>query len=297
MVSRRWRRAAAASSKPAARSSRAVIRPWCSARMPSQTRVSSARSLERHQHAAAAPGEVADQRVDLRLGGDVDALRRLVEQQHADLARQPFGEDHLLLVAARQRRRPAARRWRGRMSSSSISSATSRSPAARSSEPPRVKPVEARQQDVVAHRQVSIEAEPPLARHHADAGADGGGRACRSAAARRRPRTRIAAPASRPNSRRSTRPVPLPSRPASPTTSLARRRIASGRSSASSSRTWPGATASGRDTRRRHGRSWPAPDRRPRTRRAGSSPRPGRRAARCSGRPAPPPRRAGARHR
>jgi hypothetical protein len=28
--------------------------------------------------------------VDLRLGGDVDALCRLIEQQHVDAARQPF---------------------------------------------------------------------------------------------------------------------------------------------------------------------------------------------------------------
>ena len=91
------------SSKPSARSIRSMIAPWCIAQMLSQRRVISARSLDDDQHAAAALGEVADQRVDLRLGGDVDALRRLVEQQHADLARQPFGEDDLLLVAAGQR--------------------------------------------------------------------------------------------------------------------------------------------------------------------------------------------------
>ena len=37
------------------------------------------------------------------LGADVDALGRLVENDHLGLRRQPFGDDHLLLVAARQR--------------------------------------------------------------------------------------------------------------------------------------------------------------------------------------------------
>ena len=72
--------------------------------------------------------------MDLRLGGDVDALRRLIEQQHADSAREPFRQDDLLLVAAGERgdaqvragadgyraapsaRRRAGRRPRGRSS-------------------------------------------------------------------------------------------------------------------------------------------------------------------------------------
>ncbi len=37
------------------------------------------------------------------LGADVDALGRLVEDDHLGLGRQPFGDHHLLLVAARQR--------------------------------------------------------------------------------------------------------------------------------------------------------------------------------------------------
>jgi hypothetical protein len=41
-----------------------------------------------------------DQGVDLLLGADVDAAGRLVEDQHARLARQPAAQDHLLLVAA-----------------------------------------------------------------------------------------------------------------------------------------------------------------------------------------------------
>ena len=71
-------------------------------------RASSARSLEL---TSTPPPRCANSRISAwicALARDVDALRRLVEQQHADLARQPFRQDHLLLVAAGQRARPAA---------------------------------------------------------------------------------------------------------------------------------------------------------------------------------------------
>ena len=42
------------------------------------------------------------QLIDLGLGADVDAARRLVEEQDIAIARQPFGDDHLLLIAAGQ---------------------------------------------------------------------------------------------------------------------------------------------------------------------------------------------------
>ena len=48
-------------------------------------------------------GEPADQPVDLGLGADVDAAGRLVEQQDARGRSEPPADDHLLLVAARQR--------------------------------------------------------------------------------------------------------------------------------------------------------------------------------------------------
>ena len=44
----------------------------------------------------------SDERMDLRLGADVDAAGRLVEHQHAAARRQPLREHELLLVAARQ---------------------------------------------------------------------------------------------------------------------------------------------------------------------------------------------------
>ncbi len=53
--------------------------------------------------AAPGIGEAAQELIDLLLGGDVDAARRVVEQDDARLGHQPFGDDDLLLVAARQR--------------------------------------------------------------------------------------------------------------------------------------------------------------------------------------------------
>ena len=83
---------------------RAATRPWRSASTASQTCASSERSLESKQHAAAARGKIAEQGVDLRLGRYVDPLRRLVQQQHFNSPRQPFGENDFLLIAAGQRR-------------------------------------------------------------------------------------------------------------------------------------------------------------------------------------------------
>src|SRR6266480_2112694 len=55
-------------------------------------------------HCAGAAGdEIGEERVDLRLGRNVDALGRIVEQQHCNAPRQPFRQDHLLLIAAGQR--------------------------------------------------------------------------------------------------------------------------------------------------------------------------------------------------
>ena len=47
-------------------------------------------------------GQVEDEALDLRLGADVDAARRLVEDQHLRVRRQPASQDDLLLVAAAQ---------------------------------------------------------------------------------------------------------------------------------------------------------------------------------------------------
>ena len=65
-----------------------------------------------HQHGDAGVGEGADQAVDLALGADIDAARRLVEQHDIRRHRQPFGKHDLLLVAARQGAGHARDRWR-----------------------------------------------------------------------------------------------------------------------------------------------------------------------------------------
>ncbi|MCA8966166.1 MAG: hypothetical protein KDC48_14880, partial [Planctomycetes bacterium] len=64
------------------------------------------------QHGEAGGGQRVEARVDLAARADVDAARRLVEQQHARRGRQPLAEHDLLLVAARQRT-DAQRRARG----------------------------------------------------------------------------------------------------------------------------------------------------------------------------------------
>ena len=48
-------------------------------------------------------GELAHQLEDLALGADIDAARRVVEEEDARLGEQHLAEDHLLLVAARKR--------------------------------------------------------------------------------------------------------------------------------------------------------------------------------------------------
>ena len=51
---------------------------------------------------AALRGELADHLVELGLDADVDAARRLVEDEDRGIGEQPAGEDRLLLVAARE---------------------------------------------------------------------------------------------------------------------------------------------------------------------------------------------------
>ena len=54
------------------------------------------------QDRPAAVGELADEQVDLALGPDVDAARRVVEQEDVRCDLEPLAEDDLLLVAAGQ---------------------------------------------------------------------------------------------------------------------------------------------------------------------------------------------------
>src|SRR6202048_3413881 len=52
------------------------------------------------QRGTATPCKISDQSVDLGLGSHIDSLRRLLQQQHGNLSGQPFGQDHLLRIAA-----------------------------------------------------------------------------------------------------------------------------------------------------------------------------------------------------
>src|SRR5262249_9824450 len=53
-----------------------------------------------HQHAEALVGEFLDQHLDLGLGADIDAARRLVEDEQLGIHAEPAGEQDLLLIAA-----------------------------------------------------------------------------------------------------------------------------------------------------------------------------------------------------
>ena len=81
-----------------------VRRPSHSTRMRSHSVISSGSSLDVTMIPSPLPAEPVDDRVEFRLGADVDAARRVVEQQHARVRSQPAGDDALLLIAAGQAR-------------------------------------------------------------------------------------------------------------------------------------------------------------------------------------------------
>ena len=94
----------------AGRSSLAATRPCLSTTIRWQIAKSSSSSDETTSMAIPFSRSLFDQAVDLGLGSNVDAARRLVEQQQARLGRDPTAEDHPLLVAARERARRLFRR-------------------------------------------------------------------------------------------------------------------------------------------------------------------------------------------
>ena len=81
-----------------------VMRPSAMTRTRSARPISSGISDEISIMADAARRQLVDQPVDLGLGADVDAARRLVEDEQHRLPRQPARKHHLLLVAAGQLR-------------------------------------------------------------------------------------------------------------------------------------------------------------------------------------------------
>ena len=56
-----------------------------------------------HEDAHAVGGELPDRAIDLRTGADVDTARRLDEDENPRAGLEPSAEEHLLLVAARER--------------------------------------------------------------------------------------------------------------------------------------------------------------------------------------------------
>src|SRR6266487_8101 len=65
-----------------------------------------------HDDRESAFGQLLNQRVDLRLRTDVDALGRLVEDQNVRSDREPARQRHLLLVASGERSDVGRDRWR-----------------------------------------------------------------------------------------------------------------------------------------------------------------------------------------
>ena len=114
-------------------------------------------------------GERTEQRVEVVLGADVDPARRIVEQQDPWAESQPAGDDHLLLVAARQRRDPVLRR------AEHDPETARRSPRAACRErrgdsiPLRVSRLERRQREVLADRHPAEQRiQAAFARHVGD---------------------------------------------------------------------------------------------------------------------------------
>ena len=98
---------AAASTRSAVASSRpriAICRPSRMTRIRSLVARTSGRSELIRMIASPSRGKLVDDLVDLGLRPDVDPPRGLVEDQNARARVQPFAQDHLLLVTARERR-------------------------------------------------------------------------------------------------------------------------------------------------------------------------------------------------
>ena len=160
--------------------------------------------------------QLVDQLVDLRLAGDVDAARRLVEHQHVHVVMQQARERDLLLIAARQASTlscagPAARMPRRsihrRARSAAAAPATRRSRAPGPSSRVRVM-LSAMFRFVASPSPVRSSLSMPMPRRHQSAGANGP--ACTPSF------TDPLFTASSPKSPRSRRVRPAPSRPAMP---------------------------------------------------------------------------------
>jgi hypothetical protein len=110
--------------------------------------------------------------VDLCLGGNVDPLRRLIEQQNIHPPREPFGENDFLLIAAGECRdfqlRPA------RADVEKLHQFGDEAPAGAAAAQTSAVPAEARQQDIIGDGLVHHQTEPTRRRYKPNAGLDRG---------------------------------------------------------------------------------------------------------------------------
>src|SRR6266540_2337431 len=160
----------------------AAIERGCNPPLPhGENAVAQARKLAEvagiEQRAASTGDDIPDERVDLRLCRDIDALGGIVEEQHGNSPHQPFRQDHLLLIPARQRACFQVRFPRTdinelhELGDDPVAGIAIEVAHARER-------IEVRQQDVVADRLIHDEAEGTFAGHHTDPGSDGVARAC-----------------------------------------------------------------------------------------------------------------------
>ena len=175
------------------------------------------------QDPAAVGGELVDDRVDVVLGGHVDAARRLVHDEHGRVRHQPSADDDLLLVASRQAQRRLLRDGAGLDAQPCRPSAAAASSRRAWSMKPSGVTREARQRgqrDVVrdgdAHEQPFL---APVLGDERDAVPDAAARRRADADACRRRTISPESNASRPNRMRASSVRPEPMRPNRPRTS------------------------------------------------------------------------------
>ena len=208
-----------ASSSASARSNSRMTRPSNSTTTRSAMPSTSGQLGGDHEDGDALRGELGEQAVHLRLRPDVDAARRLVDDQERRLAAEPLRKDGLLLVAARQRP-DRVRQLRVLQPQAQRPVAREGALGAAEDEAASTNGVEGCQRDVALDREVHDEAllppvlgdEPDSRRHRRR------GRARRAGACRRsRPSRRLQR--SIPKIARATSVRPAPTRPASATIS------------------------------------------------------------------------------
>ncbi len=171
------------------------------------------------QDRAARFGEVAHQQIELVLGADIDAARRIEEEQDAAFGEQPLGDRDLLLVAAGEGAGAGPERARVDLDAVEDAGSTASVSASPSIRPQRGEAVDHRQRDVV----LAVELEEQrlglaVLRHQADADIRRASRRAARSIVTGRPSTANAALAiaAMPKQARNSSSWPMPCRPATP---------------------------------------------------------------------------------